>query len=387
MYNQKGDTIFKKKKKSFPDIRIISKSVEQFQVPNVIRMPPNGNKTTGVLYPSETKVQEDTPPKDRGELTTSKDYKLQWVWRNIILFVIIHISALYGMWLFFTEAKWITILLFPVTNVITFFGISGGAHRLWSHRAFKANLPLQLIFLLANTFAFQESVYVWARDHRVHHKYMETDADPYNAKRGWFFAHIGWLCCKKHPHVLAKGKEIDLSDLKNDALIMFQHKYYLILMPLICFVLPTVIPMYFWGESLNCSWHVMCMFRWCLSMNVIWLVNSSAHMFGMRPYDKNIGPTSENILINIRIGEGYHNYHHTFPWDYKVAELGPYPRELITWIIDCFAKLGWAYDLKSVTDDLIRKRVKRTGDGSHPVWGWGDKDQHIEDIVGTTISN
>ncbi|CAG2174032.1 unnamed protein product, partial [Oppiella nova] len=53
----------------------------------------------------------------------------------------------------------------------------------------------------------------WCRDHRVHHRYSETDADPHNAKRGFFFAHMGWLMCRKHPEVTIKGKEIDMSDL------------------------------------------------------------------------------------------------------------------------------------------------------------------------------
>jgi len=38
-----------------------------------------------------------------------------------------------------------------------------------------------------NTIAFQDCVIHWARDHRVHHKYSETDADPHNATRGFFF--------------------------------------------------------------------------------------------------------------------------------------------------------------------------------------------------------
>jgi len=42
-----------------------------------------------------------------------------------------------------------------------------------------------------------------------------------------------------------------------------------------------------------------------------------------------------------------------------------------------------AYDLKSVSLDMVRQRALRTGDGSHPVWGWGDKDQKSEDIGDT----
>jgi fatty-acid desaturase len=68
-------------------------------------------------------------------------------------------------------------------------------------------------------------VLVWARDHRVHHKYSETDADPHNAKRGFFFSHIGWLLCRKHPEVKKKGKKIDISDLENDPVLAFQKKY------------------------------------------------------------------------------------------------------------------------------------------------------------------
>lgn len=54
-----------------------------------------------------------------------------------------------------------------------------------------------------------------------------------------------------------------------------------------------------------------------------WLVNSVAHMWGQRPYDAHINP-SENWLVSIGAhGEGWHNYHHTFPFDYKTSEV-PY---------------------------------------------------------------
>lgn len=36
---------------------------------------------------------------------------------------------------------------------------------------------------------------------------------------------------------------------------------------------------------------------------------------------------------------------------------------------------------------MIKSRATRTGDGSHPVWGWGDKDQQKEDFVTAHILN
>lgn len=103
-------------------------------------------------------------------------------------------------------------------------GITAGAHRLWAHRSYKATFALKVLLTTFNTIAFQDCAIHWARDHRVHHKYSETDADPHNATRGFFFSHVGWLLCKKHPEVISKGKGIDLSDLENDPVLRFQRE-------------------------------------------------------------------------------------------------------------------------------------------------------------------
>lgn len=109
-----------------------------------------------------------------------------------------------------------------------------------------------------------------------------------------------------------------------------------------------------------------------------------------------ISPTENKTVGVIALGEGWHNYHHVFPWDYKAAELGNYSVNLTTGFIDLFAKIGWAYNLKSVSFDAIRKRASRTGDGSLKdpndyhhhmnVWGWGDKDMADDEKMAVDIS-
>lgn len=118
---------------------------------------------------------------------------------------------------------------------------------------------------------------------------------------------------------------------------------------------------------------------------------------------RGIGPTENLFVATIAFGEGWHNYHHVFPWDYKAGELHAYKRNLSTAFIDFFAKVGWAYDLKTVTDEMITKRALRTGDGSRKskeetlklvseyvknfhklkkdemIWGWDDRDMKFED--------
>lgn len=58
----------------------------------------------------------------------------------------------------------------------------------------------------------------------MHHKFSETDADPHNAKRGFFFAHVGWLMLRKHPKVIEKGNQVDMSDILNDPVVQFHQK-------------------------------------------------------------------------------------------------------------------------------------------------------------------
>lgn len=65
------------------------------------------------------------------------------------------------------------------------------------------------------------------------------------------------------------------------------------------------------------------------------------------------------------MGEGFHNYHHVFPQDYKTSEFGDYSFNFTTAFLDFFAWLGQAYDLKTVSQEMIAKRAMRTGDGSH----------------------
>lgn len=128
------------------------------------------------------------------------------------------------------------------------------------------------------------------------------------------------------------------------------------------------------------------MLRYVANLNIAFFVNSAAHLWGNKPYDRNILP-AQNIAVSfIAFGEGFHNYHHVFPWDYRTAELGNNYLNLSTKFIDFFAWLGWAYDLKSVPDELVRRRGNRTGDGTN-LWGWGDKDMSDVDRRSAEIIN
>ncbi|XP_021007827.1 acyl-CoA desaturase 4 isoform X2 [Mus caroli] len=303
------------------------------------------------LYDPSYQNEEGPPP------------KLEYVWRNIIFMALLHVGALYGITLV-PSCKVYTWLLGVFYNVVAGLGITAGAHRLWSHRTYKARLPLRIFLIMANTMAFQNDVYEWARDHRAHHKFSETHADPHNSRRGFFFSHVGWLLVRKHPAVKEKGKNLDMSDLKAEKLVMFQRRYYKLAVMLIFIILPTLVPWYLWGETFQHSLCVSNFLRYAVLLNFTWLVNSAAHLYGYRPYDRGIGARENPFVSMASLGEGFHNYHHTFPYDYSVSEYR-WHINFTTFFIDCMAALGLAYDRKKVSKAVVLARIKRTGDGSH----------------------
>ncbi|XP_068423954.1 stearoyl-CoA desaturase b [Clinocottus analis] len=282
------------------------------------------------------------------------------VWKNIVLMSLLHLAALYGLVLL-PSASFSTLAWTAVCYLISALGVTAGAHRLWSHRSYKASFPLRVFLALANSMAFQNDVYEWARDHRVHHKYSETDADPHNATRGFFFAHIGWLMVRKHPDVIEKGRKLELSDLKADKVVMFQRRHYKLSVVILCFGVPMLVPWYFWGESLSVGYFVPGMLRYAVMLNATWLVNSAAHIWGNRPYDKTINPRENRLVALSAIGEGFHNYHHTFPFDYATSEFG-LKMNLTTAFIDTMCFLGLAKDPKRVSKEVITARRQRTGE-------------------------
>ncbi|KAH9392128.1 suppressor of clathrin deficiency [Tyrophagus putrescentiae] len=279
-------------------------------------------------------------------------YKQHLVWYKLIFVSIAHVLALYSL-TYFPQVSWGMIFYTMLVGVFsTTVGIQVGAHRLWAHRSFKARFSLRVLLMCLNTMALQTSIFEWSRDHRGHHKWSDSDADPYNANRGFFFSHVGWVALNKHPEVIRKGKTIDMSDLLADPVVMFQKRHYL----------PAVIPVYFWGEPIWRTILLVVFFRHVYTLNTAWLVNSWAHMYGWRPYDRRIAPVEASIR-HLLAGEGFHNYHHAFPWDYSASELGPLDVfNPATAFIDLFAKMGLAYDLKKANTSLVERKLAAVGD-------------------------
>ena len=120
----------------------------------------------------------------------NQNNKLQIKWLNVTLLTALHLAALYGLYLLLFEAQLITVVFWYLLGALSGMGVTAGAHRLWSHRAYRATTACRTLLMLLNCIAGQNDLFVWCRDHRLHHRATETEADPHDARRGFFFAHM-----------------------------------------------------------------------------------------------------------------------------------------------------------------------------------------------------
>ncbi len=234
-------------------------------------------------------------------------------WSNLIFLLAVHVLAVGG---FAAYAWWHGITLAAVGigvvwTVLTVFSISAGYHRLFSHRTYEAH-PLFRLFLLAFAAgSFQNSALLWAAQHRRHHARTDTDLDPYNARRGLWYSHVGWVVEITDPAIA----ETPVPDLEADPLIRWQHKHYVWIGIAMGLVAPMLLGWAFgdiWGGLV-----VGGFIRLVVVYQATFAVNSLSHTYGVQPYsDRN---SSRDSLLGalVTMGEGYHNFHHAFPGDYR----------------------------------------------------------------------
>jgi len=284
-----------------------------------------------------------------------KEGNVNWFMSTYL--TLVHVAAAVGIWSI-PSCTWQTLLFAFLLWPLSGFGITAGVHRLWSHRAYQAKLPFRFVLMLLNSIANQGSIYHWTRDHRVHHKHSETNSDPHNAKRGFFFAHMGWLMLKKHPDVIKAGKDMDFSDLLMDPVVRLQRLLDPWLQLVMCFAFPAFMCQ-LWGDSLWNGYFVPGALRYVYVFHCTFLVNSAAHFFGDRHYDSNIWPAENPIVSFFAIGEGWHNWHHKYPFDYAASEFGISTQYNPTkMFIDLGASMGQVYKRKRATEawELLKEK-------------------------------
>ncbi|KAJ1919811.1 stearoyl-CoA 9-desaturase [Mycoemilia scoparia] len=292
-------------------------------------------------------IERPTYPKEKPYVETRPLlHRIHWV--HVIILSLTPVLLFYG--LLTTKIIPKTVLFTAIYYVFGGLGITAGYHRLWAHCGYSARYPLQVFLALAGSASVQGSIFWWCRDHRVHHRYTDTNKDPYNATRGLLHCHIGWMLVKKDRRSLGYA---DTSDLKSDPLVRWQHKYYPLLALLMGIIVPTCIPGLLWGDWRG-GYFYASIGRIVAVHHATFCINSLAHALGEQTYDDEQTARDSFVTAIVTLGEGYHNFHHQFPNDYRNA-IRFYQYDPTKWFILASKNLGLAYDLKTFPSNEITK--------------------------------
>ncbi len=320
-------------------------------------------------------------PQDNAQITDSRP---PINWPGALVLTITPIAALILLPLYLwshsiSMAAWIVFAIFVMWNGL---GITAGYHRLWAHRTYQATWIVRFILMIGGTLGVQNSILFWASGHRTHHQHVDdVDHDPYSAKRGFWYSHMGWML-RNYPSGAANYK--NAPDLLNDPMVMFQHNYYIPLVLLTNIAMPALI-----GWAVGDIWGVMLMaglVRLVISHHVTFFINSLAHMFGTQPYTDENTARDNPWLALVTWGEGYHNYHHIFQYDYRNG-VKWWQFDPTKWLILGLSKVGLTYNLKRIPTltilhaEVAMKFKRAEANISTAVSTYGHDMQHDMEVI------
>ncbi|MFT5484110.1 MAG: stearoyl-CoA desaturase (delta-9 desaturase) [Halieaceae bacterium] len=277
----------------------------------------------------------------------------------------------YGLVHGYDMSIWVLALVVLYLNGIS---ITGGYHRLWAHKTYDAHPLLRLGYALFGAGALQNSILIWAADHRRHHRHVDNnELDPYSAGRGLWYSHIGWMLREYS----TQGQQLDnVQDLQRDAIVDWQHRHYLAIALAMNIGLPLVIG-FIHGDIIGCLL-LIGLLRLVVNHHVTFCINSLAHYWGSQPYTDTNSARDNHFIAFLTYGEGYHNYHHQFQTDYRNG-VRWFHWDPTKWVISLFSFLGLASNLKRIPRFKIqrallamqfeqaRARLSQAGDSDY--WG------------------
>ncbi len=270
--------------------------------------------------------------------------EIQWV--SFLALTVTPILGIYG--LFTTSFNKYTFAWSVVYYFMTGLGITAGYHRLWAHRAYNATYPLQYFLACMGSGAVQGSIHWWSRGHRAHHRYTDTTltlTEPTSVSSGRTSAG----CLSGLAASLVSPTSRTCARTRHQVPAQVLHPY----APLLRLWSPTLVAGLGWNDWRG-GFFFAGMLRLVFVHHSTFCVNSLAHYLGEATFDNKMTPRDHFFTALVTVGEGYHNFHHQFPMDYRNA-VQWYQFDPTKWFIASMYKLGLATHLKTFPDNEVKK--------------------------------
>ncbi len=278
-------------------------------------------------------------------------------WGRVLPLIALHVIGLVGLFLFPLSVVDLSVAV--LLYLIRMFAITGFFHRYFSHKAFATARWHQFLWAFLGTTATQRGPLWWAAHHRHHHQHTETERDPHNARRGFWWSHMGWFLSPRHfatdKHAVrdfARFPELVWLD-RFDVVppIVLAALLYLIGVMLEHFAPAsgtTGLQLVFWGYLVSTL----------VLMHVTLMINSLAHKVGSRPYDNDDDSRNSWWLALLTLGEGWHNNHHRYCGSARQGFLW-WEVDVSYYVLRGLARLGLVWDLREVPAPVLAERSGR----------------------------
>ncbi|XP_032666234.1 acyl-CoA Delta(11) desaturase-like [Odontomachus brunneus] len=287
--------------------------------------------------------------------SNSSTKKLPKNWAIILVYTYIHVLGIIGLYLLFTKVKWMTLLYFLFHVTISYVTI-GAVHRYYAHQAFIVISELRFFLVLAHTIAGVGSIYKWVFWHRIHHYYHNSDRDPYDHRKGFFYSHVLSNLQYAPPDLKLYSKNIDMRDVDSDRFVWVQQKFYHILFFVLGLLLPMYVPVTYWDESFWYTFFVIGATRLMITTHISWLVNSALSVWGLQKEDRY--PVNDNSVFFLSKSY-WANYHYIIPYDWKSNEFGLYENGFTTFIFKIWYEMGLIDGMKTVNTEDVRETLEK----------------------------
>lgn len=275
-------------------------------------------------------------------------------WSTIGGLGLLHVGGAAGVVWIIVHPSSTTLLVAAAFYVVSGVAITAGYHRLFAHRTYRTVAPVRWMLLAAGATAFQNSALSWSADHRAHHADTDGQDDPHAITRGVWFAHMSWLFRRRE----ASADVRRLTDLWSVRSIRLQHRWY----PLLAIGLGLIVPAAIgalWGDPIG-GLLVIGFLRSTVLLQATFCVNSLAHLLGTRRFDGHSSARDSTLTALVTFGEGYHNFHHRFPYDYRNG-LHWWQYDPSKWLIRLLARTGLVTSVRMASPDTIARAMERAG--------------------------
>jgi stearoyl-CoA desaturase (delta-9 desaturase) len=187
---------------------------------------------------------------------------------------------------------------FVGSYTVRMFGVTAGYHRYFSHRAYRLGRVAQALMAVLAQTSGQKGVLWWAAHHREHHRHADRPGDVHSPRRGFWWAHVGWILAPDHDRYDARrvsdfGRFPELRGLDR-------HHW---------------VPSAAFGGAVWVAGGFAA-FAWGYLLASVALyhatfaINSVAHLWGSRSFATPDGSRNNLWLAILTLGEGWHNNHH-----------------------------------------------------------------------------